>query len=270
MYARLKLETKSSFDTSMFAKRRFTPFSSAFLFLFAISAVPQTGASDTTATVPFIGCQSDGQVDPLDAPKGSNKVVHISKEAAQRLAFYKAERGFGVLAPRGWYCFGTYGSSGVSLFVSPQPINATTLFSDSWKGFTGPAIQISVEEGDTSGRFEVARIIARVFPSHRAFVHRVTAEGIEPARNFPFGPYPKDKLVYKSKGFVEYETPLQTDGLGTQSRLQKNADPIRGVAVLIGQEPSLLFLAALLSPEMAKLTSAIIQQTEYDAAQPEQ
>ncbi|HVN17333.1 MAG TPA: hypothetical protein VMU05_01125 [Dongiaceae bacterium] len=94
----------------------------------------------------------------------------ISAGAAERLAYYKAEYGVGVLAPRGWHCFGTYGSNGATLYVSPDPINAADLLSTSWKGFAGPAIQISVAEGGTSGRFEVAKTIARVFPKHKAFV----------------------------------------------------------------------------------------------------
>jgi hypothetical protein len=232
---------------------------------------PQTLSNEppgTTVTVPFVGCPADGQVGPLDPPKGTTQLVHIPKEAAQQLAFYKAEQGFGVLAPRGWHCFETYGSSGSSLFVSPQPIDAKMLFSDGWKGFTGPVIQLSGEDGGTSGRFGVARMIARVFPSHQLFVRKVIAEGIEPASNFPSGPYPKDKLVYSTKELVEYQTPPQTEGLGTQSRLLKNIDPILGVAMLVGRvkerEPSLLLLAVRLPSEMASLSSAIIRQTEYE------
>jgi hypothetical protein len=207
-------------------------------------------------------------VGPLDPPKGTTRLVHIPKEAGQQLAFYKAEQGYGVLAPRGWHCFETYGSNGSSLFVSPQPIDAKTLFSDNWKGFTGSVIQLSTEHGGTSGRFGVARIIARVFPSHRSFVRKVIAEGIEPARNFPSGPYPNDKLVYRTKDLVEYQTPSQTEGLGTRSRLLKNTDPICGVAMLVGLvkegEPSLLVLAVRLPSEMTGLSSAIIRQTEYE------
>jgi hypothetical protein len=96
-------------------------------------------------------------------------------------------------------------------------------------------------------------MIARVFPAHRSFVRKVIAEGIEPARNFPSGPYPNDKLVYRSKGLVE---------------LLKNTDPIRGVAMLVGLvkegEPSLLFLAVRFPSEIAGLSSAIIQQAEYE------
>jgi hypothetical protein len=263
-----ELEHKGRAGTSMFKKSRFTSssISTAFLLTSALAThcavlaqtapLAKTPATAAT-TVPFIGCQSDGQVGPLEAPKGTSKVVQMSAKAAQLLAYYQAEQGPGVLAPRGWNCFGTYGSNGSSLYVSPQPINATIVFSDNWKGFTGPVIQISDEIGDTSGRFGVAQMIARVFQSHKVFVRRVIAEGIEPASDFPSGPYPNDKLIYKSKEIVEYQTPAQTDGLGTQSRLQKNADPIRGVAILVGSEPSLVFLAARLPSDRTDLAPII-------------
>jgi hypothetical protein len=61
---------------------------------------------------------------------------------------------------------------------------------------------------------------------------------------------------------------LLTDGLGTHSRLQKNADLIGGVAILVGPEPSLVFLATRLPLDMNDLTPLIIQQTERDATQP--
>jgi hypothetical protein len=216
------------------------------------------------SVVPFVGCQSDGQAGPREAPKGEGKTLSISAEKAQRLAYYKAQDGWGVVAPRGWHCFQTYGSGGSSLFVSPQPIKVNELFSDSWKGFTGPVIQLRSLEGSTSGRFEVARIVARVFPAHRTFVRKVMADWDEPASDFPFGPYPHDKLVYKSKETVEYETPANTDGLGTQSRLQKNRDAIRGLATLVGEEsePSLVFLAVRLPRDMDDLVPIIIQRAE--------
>jgi hypothetical protein len=217
--------------------------------------------------VPFVGCRSDGQVGPLNAPIGKSKVVPIAAEAAQRLSYYKAEDGFGVLAPRGWYCFGTYGSNGANLYVSATPIHGDdVLFAKKWKGFTGPVVQLSFSDGDTSGRFSVARMIARVFPERGAFVHSVVEEGIEPANAFPSGPYPKDKLTYRSNDLVEYETPPETDGLGMQSRLLKNSEPIRGAAMLVGETPDLAYLAVRLSPEMSDLAPNIVQQMERDAA----
>jgi hypothetical protein len=223
-------------------------------------------AQKSTVTVPFVGCKSDGQVGPLAAPTGKPKSVAISADIAQRLAYYEAENGVGVLAPRGWYCFETYGSSGSNLFVSPTPIDPAEPFSDNWKGLPGTALQYSLTLGGTSGRFEVAKIIARVFPAYGAFVSHVIAEGIEPASTFPSGPYPTDKLTYKSKEIVEYITPANGDGLGTESRLIKNSAPIDGVAILTGVDTNLVQLAARLPPDMAHLVPAIVQQVERDAA----
>jgi hypothetical protein len=222
-------------------------------------------------SVPFVGCKADGQV-ALEAPKGTTKLVSISAEAAQKLAYYQTEEGFGVLAPRGWNCFGTIGSNGVSLYVSPQPIGPELLFSDKWQGFTGPAIQISGFEGGTSGRYEVARAIARVFPAHMNFVRKVMSDFEEPATYYPQGPYPNDKLTYKNKETVFYQTPANTKGLGTDSALRANGSPIDGLALLVSdepsfKEPSLIFLAVRLPPDQTNLTPAIIQQVEQEASQ---
>lgn len=233
--------------------------------LHAQSPTPSSSA-EKTVIVPFVGCKSDGQVGPLKAPTGNRKLVQISAQAAQKLAYYKSEYGSGVLAPRGWYCFNTYGSNGSNLYVSPKPITNAELFSDSWKGFPHPAIQISISLGDTSGRFRVAQVIARIFPDYKKFVEQVIEEKIEPARSFPFGPYAKDKLTYRGKNIVEYITPGNTEGLGTHSRLQMNADPISGVAVLIGQTPDLVQLSMRLPKEQKDLSPIIIQQVERDAA----
>jgi hypothetical protein len=225
-----------------------------------------TGSSSAVPKVPFVGCKSDGQGGKVKAPVAQDKAVAIPAEAAARLAYYKAEYGAGVLAPRGWHCLGTYGSNGATLFVSPDPINAVDLFSTSWKGFAGAVIQASSVDGDTSGRFTVARTIARVFPAHEAFVQDVIAEGIEPASSFPHGPYAGDTLQYRSTDIVEFRTPAHREGLGTASRLQENDSAISGVAILFGEEPNLVQLSIRLPPEADDLSQVIIQQTEREIA----
>lgn len=229
-------------------------------------------AQNASARVPFVGCRSDGQLGPVRAPDGKSKIVPIGANVAAGLAYYKAEEGYGVLAPRGWYCFGAYGSSGEVLYVSKNPILGADLLSLKWKGFAGPVIQASFEYGGTSGRFGVAKMISRVFPKHTTFVQGVINEdrdvGITPPDSFPSGPYPQDRLTYKSNEIVEYETPAETEGLGTQSELLKNADPIRGVAILVGEEPDLAYLAVRLPPDVTDLTSTIILQVERDAEKP--
>jgi hypothetical protein len=207
-----------------------------FIFLSGYLVQVRKGKIRARTRLPFVFRLSDGQVGPLKAPVGKSLVVPISAEMARRLAYYKAEDGDGVLAPRGWHCFGTYGSNGASLYVSHEPIRSDeVIFAKHQRGFTGPVVQLSTSNGDTSGRFNVARIMARVFPAHRDFVRNVIEEKIEPASAFPSGPYPKDKVTYKGSEAVDYETPADAIGLGTQSLLQKNGDPIRGVALLVGE-----------------------------------
>jgi len=192
--------------------------------------------------------------------------VAISAAVAERLAWYKAQYGSGVLAPRGWHCFSTYGSNGSNLFVSPDAIDSKTLLSIDWKGFTGPVIQISIAEGGTSGRFEVAKVIARVFPAYKQFAQNVIAEGIEPASDFPSGPYATDKLTYRGTNTVEFETPANTKGLGTDSQLLPNASPIDGVAIITGQDTDLIQLSARVSATDRDLIPLIVKQIESGVA----
>ncbi len=127
----------------------------------------------------------------------------------------------------------------------------------------GPGIELLWRSGDTSGRFEVARVVARVFPARRDFVQRVIGEGIMPAGDFPFGAFPDDRLDYRDERIVEYETPANSDGIGMISRLQRAAvRQIRGVAILENQTPDLLLLAVRLPSDTGVLTSAIVAQVE--------
>jgi hypothetical protein len=220
------------------------------------------GQEAVAVPVPFVGCASDGQNGPVPAPKGPERVVSIDASTAQRLAYYEAADS-GVLAPRGWYCFGLYGSGGSGLFVTPQPIKADDLLPPKRRRFTGPVIEFSAISGYTSGRLDAARVIARVFPAQKAFVQTIIREGIEPASYFPFGPYPKDRLIFQSDRIVEYQTPPHSEGLGTDSWwLQASDYPINAVAILQGHDVAILNVR--LPPSMNHLTSHIIHQFERD------
>lgn len=233
-------------------------------------SLPLTGQSKPSlATVPFVGCPADGQQGPDAAPRGEPKPLAIPHSAAAQLAWYeyRGDQGqIGVLGPRGWHCFATIGSSGVSLYVAPEPLNATKILEHkNWRGFTGPAIQLSESEGGTSGRFEVAQVIARVFPAHRDFVHSVVAEGLEPASDFPAGAFPTDHLTYKTKELVEFTTPAHHKGLGTMSWLLPSDEPIHGVARLSTDgDTDLLQLNVRLPANISSLASAILEQAERE------
>ncbi len=212
--------------------------------------------------VPFVGCARDGQTGPKPPPKGGPRLLAVDPATARRLAYFSDGMGIGVLAPRGWRCFGAYGSNGSTLYVSLEPMGASELAPE----FTGPVIQASVSLGGTSGRFEVAQVIARVFPAHMAFARKVISEGFEPASSFKVGPFPHDWLTRRGADVIEYVTPPNSDGLGVAaSRLKPSADPISGVAILQDEDTDLLFLAARLPPDLSDLAATIVPQFERDA-----
>ena len=218
--------------------------------------------------VPFVGCKSDGQTGPKEAPKGNSVVVSTGREAAEQLAYYKSAQGIGVLAPRGWHCFGVYGSGGDTLYVTSNSAGLADFFLSAKPAFTGPVIQLSRTYGDGSGRNIVAEVIARVFPIRRAFVTRVMEIFEMPANSFPDGPHPTDKLTYRSQNVVEFETPAHQEGLGTMAWIAKNDSPIQGVAILFGSAPNLLHARIRLPASMRELAPAIVSQVETDAVRP--
>ena len=90
------------------------------------------------------------------------------------------------------------------------------------------------------------------------------AEGVEPKENFPAGPYPSDKLTYKTPTLVEFATPAGKDGLGTADRLAKGPLPVVGLAKLVGPAdgPDLYLLSVRLPAAEADLAAAIVGAAE--------
>jgi len=213
-----------------------------------------------TVRVPFVGCAQDGQAGPVPAPKGTDELVRIDARAAHKLAFYTTGRGFGVLAPRGWFCFGNYGSSSNELFASPRPIKAGDLFPPDWSGIEGPAVELDATEGGGSGTAMVAEVWARVFPAYRPLVQGLINSGDLQAGLYIFAPYPNDKLIVQTARLVQFQTPPHSEGLGTMSRLKANDDPVDGVAILEGPTPNLPMLRVRLPLKQRDLAPAIIQQ----------
>jgi hypothetical protein len=152
------------------------------------------------------------------------------------------------------------------MYVSPSPIEKDDVFSEDWKGFVGPAVQLSVSSGGTSGRFTVAKVIARIFPDYHGFVRDVIAEGIEPADHFPNSPFPGDTLRYLSNKEVEFITAPNSQGLGTNGALRKNAEPIKGAVILAGVDTDVWQLSMRLPKSSDELGPAITQQFEREVS----
>jgi hypothetical protein len=122
-------------------------------------------------TVAFVGCVSDGQTGPLPAPSGRPVALPDTSGPASEIAYYRAEHGPGVFAPRGWHCRGWYGSSGDGLLVAPEAVDMGQAVVPR---IAGPGVEMSESFGGTSGRFGVAVLAATLFPQRlQGFVKRV-------------------------------------------------------------------------------------------------
>jgi hypothetical protein len=219
----------------------------------------------TAVSIPFVGCPSFGQVEVLEAPIGTSESVAIGARDGKALAYYKSADGITVLAPRGWHCQGVSGSGGAALFLGPNPIVHS---SSGWEGLAGAAIEVNDISGENSGRYEIAEIVARVFPAYQSFARRVW----DFDSPLPSGPYPKDALVYRGKTVVDYRTPAQTEGLGNfHSWLGKSDLPIAGTAILlmepthhVGDVPHLVLLSVRFPADLSRLAPTIIRYVERE------
>jgi hypothetical protein len=92
--------------------------------------------------------------------------------------------------------------------------------------------------GGTSGRFSAATYAARLFPARAAtFIQKVKDEGVVPPSDLEPEPYPMDTLRNLSDLVVEFTTPPNNRGLGTDGYLNPSQHAISGIAVLDVSDP---------------------------------
>jgi len=207
-------------------------------------------------SLPFVGCISYGQAEKVEAPKAVSVKRSLSRHDAGRLAYYKSAE-IGLVAPMGWSCEGYSDSSGWGIFLSPEP----TKGEPRWPNFKGSAIDLHHISGENGyGSFQIAEAVSRVFPPFlTSAVRRLAVDA-----DLPRGPYPTDRLRYRSSRVVEFETPPQIVGFGNDfSRFVPNDKPTFGVAILIGNPPEhLLVLTVRLPKELQSLLPLIIKDIE--------
>jgi hypothetical protein len=228
--------------------------------LIALCALGQEKAYPP-ARVPFIGCESAGQV-LRPAPVGSSKSVHLDPAVVEKLAYYKTEEGPGILAPRGWHCYGTIGSSGNSTIVSPLLQEGRDIFHERWSGFAGPAVIAFQTDGTGSGRLFVAEIVARAFPAKRYFAEKIIRDW--DAKEIQFGLVPTDLLTYRSPMHVEFRTPAQMQGLGTMRWLSPGNDSVDGSATILNSDFELIYVGARLPTELRHFAPHILRQVRAE------
>jgi hypothetical protein len=179
--------------------------------------------------VPFVGCLSDGQSGPRAAPS-PGVVPRVPPNAARRLAFY-ASADVAVLAPRGWNCFGLYGSGGSSLVVAPGDL--PELVGPIEIG--GPAVLIRRSWGGTSGRQKAAEAAARYFPHRRGIIDHLRLAHL-PVEEMPAGAHPADRVRTLDGETVAFTTPAGEQGQGTEWALVRSRRPVEGLVMLVAGE----------------------------------
>jgi hypothetical protein len=149
---------------------------------------------------------------------------------AEQLAFYEAEHSLGAYAPRHWFCRSWYGSNGSILLVGPKRLDPPYF---PLPTVTGPAVLVESFDSESSGRVHIALVAARLFPvvGHE-FISRIRQEHLIADSAFETHAFPEDQLQYLSDRLVQFTTPGNHEGLGTQSMLESSSLPIRGLAIL--------------------------------------
>jgi len=219
------------------------------------------------ATVPFVGCPSDGQAGFIAPPTGQPKAAALDQLPAGAIAYYKGDQAPGVFAPAGWHCRVWYGSSGSTLIVTPTPLDTTH-----FPKLVGPAVEMSVSYGGTSGRFSVAHYASRLFPRLLArFIQRVKHEHLEPDSEFSAARYRRDSVASMGRLMAAFTTPPGIGGLGTAGALRPSEDPIRGVAAITpdSTEPDMSIVRVRLGANMRQAEAAVLRLNRQCMQDPE-
>ncbi len=216
---------------------------------------PPEPVAPAVRAVNFVSCDSDGQTGPQSGPASIEEAPHAPVIADAALAYY-ASNDLGVLAPLNWHCVGLYGSNGAILIVTPE-LHTVGEFLNADTPLFGPAVQLTFRYAGSSGRVDVARVVARLFPARKDFVDRVVASGSATRNDFPSGPFPRDVLTRPNDREADFETPANYNGMGTLSKLVKNASPITGAAIL-SSDNDLLLVDIRLPDDLRGLAPAII------------
>jgi hypothetical protein len=185
--------------------------------------------------------------------------VALDQRMAAQIAYYSAAHTPGVFAPKGWHCLAWDGSSGSILLVTPQRI-APPYYP--LPVVTGPAVMIQFSDGAASGRFHVAITAAQLFSVVGSeFIARVKQEHLISDSSFDTKSYPDDQLRYLSDRFVQYTTPANRTGLGTEAMLEMSNTPIRGLTILnlAGETDSLVEVRVRLPAALNSVGEAILQ-----------
>jgi hypothetical protein len=243
-----------------------THFAVSVLLCLACPALAAASDAELQQRVAAVACPTNDQAGGAKLQAGASMPAQVPQRLAEQIAYYQAERSPGVYAPRGWSCRGWNGSNGSVLVVTPKRLEPPYF---PLPTITGAAVTIDTSDAGTSGRFHVGIVAAQLFPLVGSdFITRVREEHLISDSSFDRQPRPDDQLRYLSDRFVEYTTPANHSGLGTDGMLEMSDLPVRGLTLLnLGADVNTLIevrvrLPAALNPvanTIVQLETACIQ-----------
>jgi hypothetical protein len=202
----------------------------SFALWLSCSTLASAAIPETQQTVPAISCPANDQLQTEKLQAGRPIPVSLDQRTTVQIAYYSAAHAAGIYAPKGWNCLAWDGSNGSILVVTPKRIPPPYF---PLPVVTGPAVMIQSSNAGASGRFHIAIVAAQLFPVLGSeFITRVRQEHLISDSSFNLEPYPDDQLRYLSDRFVEYITPANHAGLGTEGLLEMSDLPVRGLAFL--------------------------------------
>jgi len=222
----------------------------------ALCALPFTAPPAKAATtIPFIGCEDDGLAGT--APTGQPISTDLPDKIASKLAVY-AGAYLAVLAPRGWSCQTSHGTTGVSLWVYPAGASPKTI---------GPIVSESGWMGDNEqGNSIITSFGGRYFPKIvtdqdvKDFMSGTSMSGNE--NQFLNRRYPSDKVNYLTPKVIEFITPADKFGLATQTLGAISSVDEYGLAGILDDPNSdrgVFFFVIRPSPALSYLTHYILK-----------
>ena len=180
--------------------------------------------------VPLVDCPTNEQPGHSAPRVGVSMPAAVDGRQAEQLAFYRSLNSPGVYAPRGWSCHGWDGSNGTILVVTPRPL-APPFYPP--PAIAGPAVMIQSSDAGSSGRFHVAIVAAQLFALIAdQFIATIRQEHVISDSALQAVPDPDDQIQYISDRLVQFTTPANRTGLGTDGMFALSDWAVRGLIIL--------------------------------------
>jgi hypothetical protein len=231
--------------------------------LFTVPGMSMSALTDTQ--IPAAPCLTTTMVGETSLPAvPATLVMKAPFQLADRLAYYKGNGPKGLMGPRGWTCRQYLGSGGSVLKIAPtgSAFQEDARY-DSNFPYSGDVIERDFSIGASSGRFDVARVAAHIFPVINNFVDQVKAEGAD----INGDPLPGDTYFYLSPTVVAFRTEPDDEGIAGKA----TGGAILGLAYLTKEpagQPNLTLLKARLGAASADLVPIILSHEILEDERP--